>query len=347
MQAAGLLSRAALEIDAEQVTAQIVHDLREVVHGELRRRGGVVAVSGGIDSAVVVALCARALGPEAVLAVLMPERDSAGDTLALSRLVADSVGVPSLVEEISEPLEAIGCYRRRDEAIRAALPEYTPEWGIKIVLPGLLGSDRLRLFSLVARPPGGEERTVRLPAAAYSAIVAATNFKQRTRKMLEYFHADRLGYAVVGTPNRLEHDQGFFVKGGDGLADVKPIAHLYKTQVYRLAEHLGIPAEIRERPPTTDTYSLPQSQSEFFFSIDHETLDLCLYARNEGLSPEAVAPAVGLSAEDVRRVFDDIDGKRRATRYLHLPARLLAGPGAAAPGAIGEAGAASGAQPSP
>ena len=158
---------------------------------------------------------------------------------------------------------------------------------------------------------------------AYLEVVAATNFKQRTRKMLEYYHADRLNYAVAGTPNRLEYDQGFFVKLGDGAADVKPIAHLYKTQVYQLAEYLEVPPEIRKRPPTTDTYSMPQGQDEFYFSLPYDRMDLCLYGKNNGISTATVAGCLGLTAEQVQSVYDDIDTKRSTTRYLHLPPLLI------------------------
>ena len=141
--------------------------------------------------------------------------------------------------------------------------------------------------------------------------------------MLEYYHADRLNYAVIGTPNRLEYDQGFFVKCGDGAADIKPIAHLYKTQVYHLADYLGIPEEIIARIPTTDTYSLPQGQDEFYFSLPHDKMDICLYAKNNNIDPEIAGRATGLTAKQVRRVYDDIDQKRSTTQYLHLPALLV------------------------
>jgi len=317
------ISPEALRIDAEQVATEIIESLRSIVGGVLRRRGGVVGLSGGIDSSVTAALCARAFGPERTLALLMPEEDSDDETLALSRSVADAFGIEAIVENITPILEASRCYERRDEAVRAVVPSFGEGWRFKIVLPSVVGTDSYRLFSLVAESPDGEKVESRLPAAQYLEIVAATNFKQRTRKMLEYFHADRLNYAVAGTPNRLEYDQGFFVKGGDGLADVKPIAHLYKTQVFQLAEYLGVPARVRERPPTTDTYSLPQTQEEFYFSLPYEQMDLCLYAHNQGVPPDAVADAVGLSADDVARVFADIDQKRRTTRYLHLSAQLV------------------------
>jgi NAD+ synthase len=317
------LTPAVLDIDCERVTAQIVDALSRLVREELRRRGAVVALSGGIDSSVTAALCVRAFGPSRSLAVLMPEADSDDETLRLSRSVAESLGMEAVHHDITPILEATGCYERRDEAVRELIPDLTDDWRWKIVLPSLIGSDTYRLYVVVAEAPDGRTVEVRLPAKNYLAVVAATNFKQRVRKMIEYHHADRLHYAVVGTPNRLEYDQGFFVKVGDGAADVKPIAHLYKTQVYRLAEYLGLPKEVLELQPTTDTYSLPQSQEEFYFSLSYEKLDLCLYAHNNGFAPQAVAPAAGLSVEDVGRVFRDIEQKRRTTRYLHLPPLLI------------------------
>jgi NAD+ synthase len=314
----------ALRLDPERAVAEIVERLPDLVFRRLRRRGALVAVSGGIDSSVAAALCVRAFGPERVVALLLPESESSGDTLELSRLLVEHLGVEALHEDITPVLDAAGCYRRRDEAIREVVPEFGEGWKAKLVLPSVLGGDRLPVFSVVVESPTGERRQTRLSAGAYRSVVAATSFKQRTRKMLEYYHADRLDYAVVGTPNRLEYDQGFFVKNGDGAADVKPIAHLYKTQVYELAEHLGIPEEIRTRPPTTDTYSLPQSQEEFYFSVPYHVLDLCLYALNHGVPADAVAGAAGLEEEDVERVFRDIEAKRRATSPLHEPPLLVA-----------------------
>jgi NAD+ synthase len=306
-----------LRLDAGQAIATIEEALQEQVRRDLRRRGVVLGLSGGIDSTVTAALCARAFGAERVLGVCMPEEDSDPESLRLGRLVADWLGIPTVVEDIAPLLEAAGCYRRRDDAIRQVVPEYGPGWKSKIVLPSLLGSQRLNLSSLVVESPAGERRQIRLPLEPYLAIVAATNMKQRTRKQIEYYHADRLHYAVAGTPNRLEYDQGFFVKNGDGAADVKPIAHLYKTQVYQLAEALDAPAEIRSRPPTTDTYSLPQTQEEFYFALPYDRMDLCLYGLNHGLAPEIVAPAVDLTPEQVDRVYQDIRAKRRVAHYLH------------------------------
>lgn len=190
------------------------------------------------------------------------------------------------------------------------------------MLPSVIDSDSFRLYSVVVEAPDGTQSTHRLTTESYLGIVAATNFKQRVRKMLEYYHADRLNYVVSGTPNRLEYDQGFFVKLGDGSADVKPIAHLYKSQVYALAEYLGVPAEIRSRPSTTDTYTLAQSQEEFYFSLPHDRMDLCLFGKNNDVPVADIAGATGLTEEQVQRVFRDIDQKRKTTEYLHFAPEL-------------------------
>ena len=326
-------SLAALRIDADAEADRICSAIRAALSDRLKRRGLVVGMSGGVDSSVCAALAARAVGPDHVFGLFMPERDSEPESLTLARSWADALGVESAIEDITPVLEGAGCYRRRDDAIRRVVPEFGPGWRCKLVLPeARVDADRLNVMRLAVQPAGGEVRTVRLPAAEYRQIVAATSFKQRARKMLEYYHADRLHYAVLGTPNRLEYDQGFFVKGGDGLADVKPIAHLYKTQVYQLAELLGVPRAITGRPPTTDTYSLPQSQEEFYFALPSALMDGALFARNVGTSAADAAAELGLSEAQVARAYRDIDQKRSTTRPLHLPPVLVGAVPEVAPG---------------
>jgi NAD+ synthase len=317
-------SRAVLNIDPEKEVHAITESIRTILSKKLKRRGLVVALSGGIDSSVTAGLAVKALGSERVFALLMPERHSSDDTLDLSTSVADTFKLERAHENISGILESLGFYKRYDDAVRQAIPEYGPGWKSKIVIPNAIEKQGgFNLFSIVAQSPDGTTVQKRLPLKAYLEIVAATNFKQRTRKMLEYYHADRLNYAVTGTPNRLEYDQGFFVKLGDGAADIKPIAHLYKTQVYQLAEYLCVPEKIRKRPPTTDTYSLPQGQDEFYFSLPYDRMDLCLYGKNHGYTPEQIAETVGLNPEQVQSVYKDIDTKRTTTRYLHMAPQLI------------------------
>jgi len=308
-----------LSIDAAAVSASIENEIRDIVLQRLNRKGVIVAISGGIDSSVVAALCLKALGSARVLGLMLPEADSSPDSLHFANLLAQSLGLRTQVEDIAAILTAAGCYQRRDDAIRKVIPQYTEGYKCKIVLPDQLNGSAYPIFSVVVESPQGERTKARLTLDSYFGVIAATNFKQRTRKMVEYYYADRYNYAVAGTPNRLEYDQGFFVKNGDGAADLKPIAHLYKTQVYQLAAYLGIPQEIQKRPPTTDTYSLDQSQEEFYFPLPYDRMDLCLYAKNHGLQPQEVAPVVDLTAEQVARVYRVIDATRNATSYLHHP----------------------------
>jgi NAD+ synthase len=317
--------RGVLDIDADAVVADVFAAMRRIVGRELRRRGVVVGVSGGIDSAVCAALATHALGADRVVALLMPEADSDPSSTERGRTLCESLGIAYEVEDIAPTLAALGCYRRRDEAIRRVVPAYGEGWRQKITLAeGLLDTDRVSYFNLTVESPDGERQTTRMPTDVYLEVVAATNMKQRTRKLVEYFHAEARNFAVLGTPNRLEYELGFFVRGGDGLADLKPIAHLYKTQVYALAEHLGVPAEIRSQPPSTDTYSLPQTQEEFYFALPYAEMDLALRAWHGGVAAADAGAVLGLSADQVERLYRDIVSKRRAAERGLRDAALVA-----------------------
>ncbi len=310
-----------LELDAAAEVDRIVSMLQDQVHQVMRRQGAVVGISGGVDSSVVLGLCARAFGPERVTAIMMPEKDSDPESERLGREVAACYGVEPILETITPVLEGFGCYPRRDEAIRRVFPEYDAGQGYKakIVLPSnVLEEGRLNIFSLNIITPGGEEKSKRLGPRDLRQIVAASNFKQRTRMAMLYYHAELRNYAVIGTGNKNEHEQGFFVKHGDGGTDVNAIVHLFKTQVYQLARYLGVPEEIRRRPPTTDTYSAPSTQEEFFFRMPFETMDLLWYAQEHGVPVPEVARVMGLTEAQVQHAFDDFTRKQRTTEYLRM-----------------------------
>lgn len=316
------LSQEIFSFDMDQEIARICNSLRDMLSTRLRKRGLVIAVSGGIDSAVCCALAARAVGPERCLALLLPEQDSSSASEERGRALVEQLGVPWLLQNIAPVLEAIGCYQWRDDAIRAVFPDYGSGWKNKIAITGgHLG--RINHFQLIVEDPSGQLHQKRLAISEYLTIVAATNYKQRIRKSIEFFHADRLNYAVVGTPNRLEYDQGFFVKNGDGSADVKPIAHLYKTQVYALARHMGLPDAICNAQPTTDTYSLAQGQDEFYYALPYQQMDVALWYRNHGKPAAQLAEALGLTELEAQNIYRDIESKRRTTAPLHWPGLLL------------------------
>ena len=288
----------------------------------LRKRGVVVAISGGIDSSVTAAICAKAIGSSKVFGLLLPENDSSSSSESLGKVLAEHIGIEYLTHDIGSALEAIGCYQWRDDAIRKIFPEYTEEWKNKIAI--VSGDNSISSqFKLIVQSPDGVTQEKKMGLKEYLQIVAATSYKQRTRKMVEYFHADRLNYAVTGTPNRLEYDQGFFVKNGDGAADLKPIAHLYKTQVYAMARYLELPENICSTIPTTDTYSLEQGQDEFYFSLPYQKMDIALWHVNNGKSTAELASALSIEEHQAKIISDDIHNKRRTTAPLHWSPILM------------------------
>lgn len=310
------LCKSCLDLDALSEIDRITSFIQDSMAVSLKKRGLIIALSGGIDSSVTAALCVRAVGRERVLGLLLPERHSSHDTTRLGRLIAKEFGIKIVEQDITSILHYAGCYAFQDEVLMSISPKYKKGDSFKVARQGS-SSGSYKYLSLIIQNSEGYEKH-RLDFSDYLKIVAATNFKQRTRKMLEYYYADRYNYAVAGSPNRLEYDQGFFVKNGDGAADIKPIAHLYKTQVYQLAEYLNIPLEIQTRPPTTDTYPMEQSQEEFYFSLPYDMMDLCLFAINNNYSPEDICSITNLTLEQAQSAFKEILLKRKTTNYLHL-----------------------------
>ncbi len=316
-----MLSESVLDLDYEKEADRICDFMRDCLRTKLKRRGLVVAVSGGIDSTCSVALAVRALGKDKVFCLRLPEHDSTEATGDRSQILVEHLGVNYETHNIAGTLESIGCYKWRDEAIKKVFPKYDG-WKNKIVLKGGL-EGKYNHFNLVVQTPDGELLEERLPLKEYLTIVAATNYKQRIRKTVEYFHADRLNYAVVGTPNRVEYDQGFFVKNGDGSADIKPIAHLYKIQVYAMARYLGMPELLCDVVPTTDTYSLNQGQDEFYFALPYEKMDYALWAYSQQIPVHELAQFLGMSDAKAELVYKDIVTKRRTTAYMHAKPYLV------------------------
>ncbi|MBV1880120.1 MAG: NAD(+) synthase [Pseudomonadales bacterium] len=316
-----ILKNEILAFDPAETVKTIVDGIRGHLR-HIRKRGLIIAVSGGIDSSVSAALCVEAIGTKKNYALLLPETDSSAASVNLGETLVTHLGMEYEIQNIASTLEAIGCYRWRDEAIRKIFPDYTAQWTNKIAIAG--GRDGIvNHFKLVVRSPEGEQFEEKMRLKEYLQIVAATNFKQRVRKNVEYFHADRLNYAVIGTPNRMEYDQGFFVKNGDGAADIKPIAHLYKSQVYALATYLGLPSEICAAQPSTDTYSMEQGQDEFYYALPYQQMDVALWLYNQGRPAAELAEYLSINEERALLIYKDIENKRRTTAPLHWQPLLI------------------------
>ena len=307
--------------DVESSVKGIIKKLKEDVLVKLSRKGGVVGISGGIDSSVCLALATQAFGPENVVGIMMPERDSSLDSERLARKLAVKLGVEAIKEDLTKTLIGLKCYERRDEAVKRVFAEYDPvSYKMKIgVKKTGLYNNLPPVFSLTIINEKGEHKETILPAQEYLQIVAASNLKQRSRMSMLYYYAEAYHYAVIGTPNKHEQEQGFFVKYGDGGADVMPIGNLYKTQVYQLATYLDIPNDIIERTPTTDTYTAEQTQEEFFYQLPFELMDRYWYGFENGYSVKEVSEVMDETEDRVAALFRNFERKRKTTDYLRLP----------------------------
>lgn len=303
-----------ISTEVDRITERLKNDL----HNVLKRKGAVVGISGGIDSSVTLALAVKAFGADKVVGIMLPERDSSNDSKNLALELANKFGVETFEENITGALDGFGCYKRRDEAVSSVFPEYNPaDYKMKITLnQGGVSHNLPPLFMLTIIDKSGESKSKIIPVKEYLQIVAASNFKQRCRMSMLYYHAERLHYAVIGTPNKHEVEQGFFVKYGDGGADIMPIAHLYKTQVYQLARFLGVPEGIIQRTPTTDTYSAEQTQQEFFYQLPFDQMDLLWYAFENNIDTLLVAEVMSLTEDDIKNIYTNFARKHRTTEYL-------------------------------
>ncbi|KPJ49774.1 hypothetical protein AMJ40_04770 [candidate division TA06 bacterium DG_26] len=307
-----------LVIDCEKVGEEILRFVQKVVSERLRK-GVVIGLSGGIDSSVTAGLCVKALGKERVVGLILPEKESSPMSLSYAQLLATRLGIETESVDISPVLEELGVYDKRETVVKRIFPEFDSSHTFRLILPqDLLERERLNIFSLEIMDAEGRRKSKRLNSKDYLELMAATDMKQRTRMTVLYYYAEKNNYVVMGTTNKSEVVQGFFVKYGDGGVDAEPIAHLYKTQVYQLAEWLNIPEEIIRRTPSPDTFSSEVSDKEFYFCIPYEELDLLLYAWENDIPRDEVKRELKLTDDQLSRVISDIERKYRVTEHLRM-----------------------------
>jgi len=319
-------SKSVLNIDVQSEITRICDFIRVMTFKNFKRKGAVIGLSGGVDSAVVGELCVRALEKDKVLGLFLPEKESNPISMQYGSKQAAKMGVEAIKVNITQHLESLGLYEKRNEAIKDLFPEFDESYKFHVTLPqNLLEKDRLNYHSITIEDKKGERETKRISASDWLAISSWQNMKQRMRMIQLYRYAEKNNYIVAGTTNKSEVAQGFFVKFGDGGVDIEPIAHLYKTQLYQLARHLGVIDEIINRDPSPDTYSLPVSDKEFYFCVDYELLDVLLFAYENEVPAVQVSAGTGLTLEQVERIFRDFKSKERATWHLReMPPTLEA-----------------------
>ncbi len=316
------LTKNFLKIDPVDTTEKLSQFIKQEVFSNLKRKGAIIGISGGVDSAVCAALSARALGLDNVLGVVLPEKESDPNSKVLAKKLADQLSIKSEYIDITSILSSLGVYSVREAIVKKLFPEFDSSYRYRLILPqNLLEKNRFNIYFLEIQNNRGRRFSRRLNAQDYRKMIAATDMKQRTRMMMLYYYAEMNHYAVVGTTNRSEMMQGFFVKYGDGGVDLEPLAHLYKTQVYQLASYLEIPKEIIKRNPSPDTFNLEVSDKEFYFCLPYDLVDSFLYAYENKLKLDELQNGLTLDREAIQRGLDEVDKKFKATKYLRkMPA---------------------------
>jgi NAD+ synthase len=305
-----------LKISCPAEAERIIAFIKDQVQS-MHRKGIVIGLSGGVDSALSAALSVKAVGKDKVLALLLPDKESSPQSAEFGSKQAKLLGIETLTVDITPVLEAFGTYEKRDAIAKAIYPDFGENHKLKITLPwDVLNKDSYNIFTLTVIDPQGTTRTTRLANEQAQGIIAATCTKHRTRMMAQYYYSEKNNYLVCGTTNKSEAIQGLFVKYGDGGVDIEPIAHLYKNQVFQLAEYVSVIPEILNRAPCPDTYSAPVTDEEWFFRMPFKQLDLLLYAWENKVDIPEICRVMELTEEQVKRVFRDFTSKHHTTEHL-------------------------------
>jgi len=293
---AGPSAAKTLKIDEARSIEQIVANLRNL-QGPEYPGGFLMGLSGGLDSAVLSTLVVRNLGPEVLRVCFLQERHNESDSQRKSRLMAEWLGLDLEVEDVSQAI--------RDRGL------YSP------FIMRLIGLSRFanrhlmhRLHHIIAgetpfmtslRPTKFERQPVKqfLYDLTSRKVEAAFNGRQLYRREVLEAKARERKALVIGAANRSEVLTGWFVKDGVDDFPHSPLAGLYKTQVFQLARHLDLPAEIINQDPSPDM--MRGVTDEVALGLDYDRIDLVLDAI-ERHAPDAELLGVGLTQDQIALV---------------------------------------------
>ena len=306
-----------LKINPAKEIKKVADFVADQVYKVYRRRGVVVGLSGGVDSAVMTEIAVRAIGKEKVVGLILPDKESNPLSRLCAKKHAEALGIEYREIDITPTVDSVGYYRWRDEYIRKLIPDYSAGCKYNITLPtDLLERDAYNFYVLQVQLPDGNVKKKRLNLEAFRTITAFASIKIRSRMVHLYWEAERCNLIVAGTTNRTELILGDFCKYGDGGTDTEALSHLYKNQIYQLAGYLDVPTEILNRTPSPDTFSLPVSDQEFYFRIPFDKLDFLLFAWENQVSSDETAKVLELPEDTIDRVFRDFSAKNRTTAHL-------------------------------
>lgn len=288
--------------DLEKTVDRITDFIKYEVYDKFQKSGAVVGLSGGVDSAVTAALCTKSLGAEKVLGLIMPEKESEPTSLLHAQKLAQKFNIRTEIVDITPILDSFGVYRCKESIIKNKFPDFNDRCKYRIVVPPKL-KNTIGIPFVEMLDEKNKQHKLKISTTDFLALTAATSIKHRVRMTMLYFHGEKNNLCVIGTTNKSEYLQGYFVKYGDGGSDVEPLVNLYKSQVYQIGRFLNIPEEILTKEASPDVWSFPATDKEFFFSVPYDIVDLLLYAQENNLSVKEIQKFTNLSEENIKNLL--------------------------------------------
>ena len=311
-----------LEINnIEQVINSLVDFIKNQVHENFKKKGVVIGLSGGIDSSVIAVLCLKALGSKNVLGVIMPEKESNPESMQFAQNLAKKFDITTNTIDITNVLDSFDVYNIRNFIKKKHYLDFDDRCEYRIVVPqDLIERDGIGFPYLEIKEHDKNILKIKLSYNDYLTMTAATTIKHRVRMINLYFQAEKNNFLVLGTTNKTEFVQGYYVKYGDGGVDVEPLIDLFKTQIFQLAEYLGIPEEIIKRKPSPDTWSFEVSDEEFFYRMPFGMFDIFWYYRENNLDVKTILEIFSLTDIQAKRILTDQERKWNYSKHLrNLP----------------------------
>ena len=297
---------------------QTIDDICDFICKEIsegfKKSGAVIGLSGGIDSAVTANLCKNALGEEKVLGIILPEKESDFESEIHARKFAENLNIRTETVDITQILETFGVYEKKENIIKEKFPNFNSNCKYRMVVPSNIENVGIPFLEILDE--NNVLHKLKVSSSDFLTITAATSIKHRVRMTMLYFFAEKNNYAVIGTTNKSEYLQGYFVKYGDGGSDIEPIVNLYKSQVYQLGKILKVPKEIISKDASPDVWSFSTSDKEFFYSIPYDLVDLILYAREKKLSNKEIQENSNLSVEEIEKLVHLQNQKERKSQHM-------------------------------
>ena len=294
---------------------EITNFIKNEVFEIYQKKGVAVGLSGGIDSAITAALCTKSIGSEKILGLILPEKESDVNSKNLALQIAEKYNIETKSIDITNILESFGVYENKERIVKEKFPNYNEKCKYRVVVPPKL-ENNIGMPFLEILDNENTLHKLKISSFDFLNLTAATSIKHRVRMTMLYNYAEKNNFAVVGTTNKTEYLQGYFVKYGDGGSDIEPLVHLYKTQIYEIANFLKLPEKIINQDASPDVWSFKTSDEEFFYAVPYNIVDLILYARERNLSINDISKFSNLSSEKIEKLIQFQNQKQSKSQTM-------------------------------